>query len=97
MLRIAVYGIIAGGLTSALYIATDAVAHRMNPWAARCGPFLIGIAITLPIIMVDAARTTNRLLGPFARVHGAVRRLANRDHVSPRTDARHARTLVVAR
>lgn len=81
LLRVVVYCVATSLLTAFVAYVAQSL-FQWNPfWAAALAPLVL--LIFLPIVLFDAARTSNRLVGPIARAQGAVRGVANNDPVAP--------------
>lgn len=70
--------VLASAASLALFKVTE-----MHPVPAWLLASLGTIFMTLPLVLFDAARLSNRLLGPFIRAQGAIRCLSHGDRVSP--------------
>lgn len=81
LLRVVVYCVVTSLMTTLAVQGAQAWLH-WKPFQAFLSAPLV-LLILLPFVLLDAARTSNRLVGPIARAQGAVRGLANNDPVAP--------------
>ena len=84
MVRVMLYCILSCLLTSGLAILATLLVHPASPLMFLLVA-VVAIVITIPLVATDAAKISNRLVGPFVRAHGVVRRIANREPVAPIT------------
>lgn len=80
MFRSLVYGV-AAVIFNALIVSVVLMTTDLGPLAAVWLGALATIAIVVPVVLLDAARLSNLVLGQFIRVQGAIRRLAASDPV----------------
>ena len=74
MFRSLVYGV-AAVIFHALIVSVVLMTTDLGPLAAVWLGALAAIAILVPVVLLDAARLSNVVLGQFIRVQGAIRRL----------------------
>ena len=83
LFRVMLYCALSSLVTGCFYHAADLLRDSTPRFFVWWGPVFLALNLTVPLVLYDAARASNRLVGPFARIHGAIRRLANHDPVSP--------------
>ncbi len=83
LLRVLVYCVVSAVVTSVLHTAVGYFQLKISGVVWLCGPIALALLATIPWVLYDATKVSNRLFGPMARVQGAIRRLANRDPVGP--------------
>lgn len=57
-------------------------AAGMSPVTAAITALAVVIVVAIPLTLIDAARVSNEVLGPFVRVQGAIRQIAYGDEIS---------------
>jgi hypothetical protein len=83
LLRVLLYCTLTSVVTGGLQAAVGYFQLEFTGVVWLLGPVALALLITIPWVLYDATKVSNRLFGPMARVQGALRRLANRDPVSP--------------
>ncbi|MEM7312353.1 MAG: hypothetical protein AAF497_04295 [Planctomycetota bacterium] len=83
LLHVSLYCVGSSVLTAILLQLLASYIGDVPSWTLVAAAITPAAAIVIPIAMFDAARVSNRIVGPFVRIRGAVRRLSNNDPVQP--------------
>ena len=79
--RAMLYCVVSTTLAATLFVLGTTFLTRF-PVVAVYALVVIGtLGVCLPWAMYDSARASNRLIGPFIRAQGVIRRIANREKV----------------
>lgn len=92
LLRVAVYWVGCTGAIALLLLcwhtltgpARIAYSQLDDLWF-HYGPVLVASLLTLPLVLIDLLRVSNRFTGPLLRVRRSMRQLARGEHVAPIT------------
>ena len=83
MFHVLLYCLASSVVTAVLQQSLASYVGAIPSWTLVAVATLVAAAAVAPWAVWDAARVSNRIVGPFVRVRGAVRRLGNKEPVRP--------------
>ena len=79
--RAVLYCTLCACISSVVHAAVRRWVGADAGWIEFFGPVFLTMLLTIPCVIFDAARLSNRIAGPMIRAQGMIRRVANGDAV----------------